>query len=85
MIRILVKDTPVGTDANTVLQDLKEVRGRAHGWGVAHDIKFEISKESFAILYPPPRWVGLGDDFKLLGCLFDVRLRMDSCIDSSGF
>ena len=39
---------------------------------------FEPDKEFMAILHPR---TGIGEDFKLLGCLFDVELRMESAID----
>ena len=48
-----------------------------HIWGEANSVKFDPGKESFHILH---RTRGQGNDFKLLGLVFDVGLRMGSAI-----
>ena len=48
-----------------------------HTWGRANQVSFDASKESFHVLsqHEPE-----GEDFKLLGVLFDCQLRMEGAV-----
>ena len=46
--------------------------------GARNQVEFDPSKEYFKIIHPVR---GLGDDFKLLGTIFDVALSMTPCIE----
>jgi len=60
-----------------VLNELEEVQTRTHEWGVRNQVQFDAAKEYMKILHPA---CGLGEDFKLLGTLFDVALSMVPCL-----
>ncbi len=55
------------------LLDLREAQHELHLWGAANQVLFDPSKEPFRILH---RTLHHGDNFKVLGCLFDSQLRM---------
>ena len=55
------------------LTDLREAQRELHRWGQANQVRFDPSKESFHILH---RHLHHGDDFKVLGCVFDSQLLM---------
>ena len=46
--------------------------------GNPYQVEFDPSKEFLKIIHPRR---GLGDDFKMLGTLFDVALSMKPCIE----
>jgi len=58
--------------------DLARCRTRTHNWGKTNRVSFDASKEVFAVLHPS---LGHGPCFKLLGCMMDTDLRMQTCID----
>ena len=62
----------------TLLDELEQVQHRTHAWGLRNQVEFDPGKESMKIIHPS---LGLGDDFKLLGTLFDCKLSMQPCID----
>ena len=57
---------------------MEEIRVQVHKWGVKNRVTFEPSKEFILIVHSS---FGIGEDFKVLGCLFDVRLSMESAIE----
>ena len=61
-----------------VLKDLEDIQHRTHEWGMRNQVEFDPSKEYLKIIHPAR---GLGDDFKLLGTIFDVALSMTPCIE----
>ena len=62
-----------------LLNELEAIQSRTHAWGVRNQVEFDPGKEYVKILHPS---LGLGEEFKLLGTLFDVALSMTSCIDA---
>ena len=62
-----------------IIDELHEIQTRTHEWGVRHQVKFDPSTEYFKILQPSR---GVGDDFKMLGTLFDTALSMKPCLES---
>ena len=66
---------PGGTALDHMLDECKACQASLHDWGRANSVKFDAGKESFHILH---RSRSLGDDFLLLGVLFDCELRMHS-------
>ena len=59
------------------MQRSRSTLGRKPSPGLESKVNFEPSKERFAVLHPRH---GEGENFKLLGCIFDVNLNMDSCV-----
>ena len=66
---------PGGTALDHMLDECKACQASLHAWGRANSVKFDAGKECFHILH---RSRSLGDDFLLLGVLFDCELRMHS-------
>ncbi len=67
------KAFPAGTSVDDILCECRRSQDELHDWGKANSVRFDASKESFHVLH---RTHGHGDDFVLLGILFDVELRM---------
>ena len=67
------KPFPAGTSVHNILSECQGCQTELHGWGRANSVRFDASKESFHVLH---RTNGHGEDFLLLGILFDVELRM---------
>ena len=65
-------------DSQTVKENLRRTRLKIHNWGRQHRVEFDNTKEHVAILHPA---VGVGEDFKYLGCLIDCYLRMSAAVD----
>ena len=65
------RDDP--TQVAAILDDLRAAQGELHAWGRANQVAFDPGKESFHILH---RRLHQGDDFKILGVVFDGALRM---------
>jgi hypothetical protein len=64
---------------NSIIElNLKHTHEKVHHWGRRHRVEFDETKEKVVILHPT---VGVGDDFKYLGCLMDSQLRMSSAVD----
>ena len=74
----MYKQYPRETCNDDVKSDLEKTKQHVHGWGKRNRVTFDPAKEGFAILHPLS---GEGDDFKLLGCLFDVKLQMQKAVD----
>ena len=55
------------------LDELAAVQRELHLWGAANQVLFDPGKESFHILH---RRMHYGEDFKVLGCVFDSQLLM---------
>lgn len=63
-----------------ILDKCKQCQSSLHEWGSANAVTFDPGKESMHVL---GRWDPSGDDFKILGILFDTRLRMEPCVLST--
>ena len=65
------------TSNTEALEQARTCQTSLHAWGRANQVSFDASKESFHVLsqHEPE-----GDDFKLLGVLFDCQLRMEGAV-----
>ena len=61
-----------------VQETLQKCRDKVHKWGKANRVSFDPSKEHLVVLHPSEYH---GAAFKLLGCMVDTDLAMDSAID----
>ena len=68
-----VRHTAVEEDQAKALDELKQVQQELHLWGDANRVIFDPSKESFHLVH---RRFYSGEDFKLLGVVFDSALLM---------
>ena len=68
-----------GTTVPEILGECEACQTELHSWGRANSVRFDASKESFHVLH---RTNGHGDEFKLLGVIFDVELRMGSAVSA---
>jgi len=57
---------------------LEKCRGNVHKWGKVNRVSFDASKEHLVILHTSQYH---GAAFKLLGCMVDTDLRMETCIE----
>ena len=62
-----------------IMDELREIQTRTHEWGVRNQVEFDPSKKHLKVLHPSR---GVGDDFKMLGTLFDTALSMKPCLES---
>ena len=67
------------TDDDT-LALARNCQSSLHAWGEASQVRFDVTKESTCIL---SRTRPLGDSFKILGVLFDVKLIMSEAVEKS--
>ena len=63
-----------------IIAECKTCQHHLHEWGKANSVTFDPCKESLHVL---SRWEPMGEDFKILGIDFDLRLRMEPCIAST--
>ena len=61
------------TPHQQALSELEAVQRELHLWGAANQVLFDPGKESFHILH---RHLHHGENFKVLGCVFDSQLLM---------
>ena len=62
---------------STIHKQMKLCQQKLHNWGEANQVSFDAQKEKFCIIsLDAPE----GDSFKLLGVLFDTRLKMTEAI-----
>ena len=71
------KVVPASTSMESAMKSLDNVQQELHRWGAANQVTFDPSKESRHVL---SRSEPFGDDFKLLGVIFDSRLDMDAAV-----
>ena len=57
---------------------MEKTRTRVHKLEQRNRVTFGKTKENFVIIHPR---LGEGDPFKIVGCLFDVKLITNSAID----
>ena len=57
---------------------MQKCRTNVHGWGRTNRVSFDAVKEHVVVLHPVQNH---GAAFKLLGCMVDTDLRMQSAID----
>ena len=67
------------THPDTIFATLTTIQSDIHLWGSTNRVTFEPTKEYINILHPQK---GIGDNFHLLGCIFDVFLKMDAAVDA---
>ena len=65
---------PLDVQNAQILEIMERTRKNVHQWGKRNRVTFEPSKENLAVIHPSS---GEGETFKLLGCMFDVNLKMD--------
>jgi hypothetical protein len=65
------------TSNTSILESAKMCQAELHQWGAANQVQFDPAKESFHVLAKSD---ALGDDFKLLGIVFDVHLNMTAAV-----
>ena len=66
-------DRSAATPFAEPLNQLLAVQAELHKWGASNQVFFDPGKESFNILH---RSFFHGENFKILGCIFDPQLRM---------
>ena len=71
------KQVPSDTTEEQALSALQNCQQSLHRWGAANQVLFDAGKESFHGLH---RTKAFGEDFKILGVLFDCQLTMRSAI-----
>ena len=62
------------TPNEDIFASLGRTKQHIHQWGKRNRVTFEASKESCAVIH---HTFGEGEPFKILGCVFDVRLTME--------
>ena len=60
-----------------VHEELEECQRQVHNWGAANRVMFDAAKESMHVLH---RQEPMGDNFKILGVLFDTKLLMGAAV-----
>ena len=73
------KVVPSTTNVDTAMKSMDCVQAELHKWGRANQVTFDPGKESKHIL---SRTEPHGEDFKLLGVIFDCKLEMGSAVSS---
>ena len=71
------KTFPGGTTSEEVREDLKKSQAAVHKWGAQNRVTFDAAKEHFCVLHPTE---GEGENFRLLGPVFDCRLTMEATV-----
>ena len=71
------KTYPTTTSNQEVLADLRSCQEQVHEWGRKNRVTFDSGKEELAVLH---HLHGEGKDFRLLGPVFDTKLRMHSAV-----
>ena len=66
-----------GIPNESILSACHDCQSNLHEWGRANSVTFDPGKESFHVLH---RVRGQGEEFALLELIFDVALRMYSCL-----
>ena len=56
--------------------EMQKCQAELHKWGHGNQVQFDSSKENMHVLAPQGK--GAGDDFKLLGIIFDSALSMEN-------
>jgi hypothetical protein len=62
-----------------ILESLKACQRELHSWGEANQVQFDAGKEGLQIL--SLNGDAYGEDFKILGVIFDVELSMRGAVD----
>ena len=60
-----------------IYANLAQQQKKIHAWGKSRRIQSEPSKEEIVIIHPLR---GVGNDFRLLGCILDPKLSMESAV-----
>ena len=71
------KIVPGSTSTSSALDSIEKVQSELHRWGGANQVAFDAGKESKHVLsHSEPH----GEDFKLLGVIFDGKLEMQTAV-----
>jgi hypothetical protein len=76
------KIVPSSTTLESAQGSMDLVQHELHKWGAANQVIFDSAKESKHFLF---RSEPFGEDFELLGVVFDNRLNMDDCCSCLGW
>ena len=68
---------PLATENEALMQSGLKCQNNLHEWGRAKRVEFDPAKESMHVV---AHQRGVGGDFKILGVVFDVCLKMDACV-----
>ena len=71
------KEFPTSEENSVLLEEAEECQKNLHPWGKANQVAFDPAKESFHVVASAK---GVGNNFRLLGVLFDVELKMGSAL-----
>ena len=71
------KTYEVGLPNADVLEDLRRCQQEVHHWGKLNRVSFDAGKEEFVVIH---HVFGEGGDFRLLGPVFDPKLRMHRAV-----
>ena len=74
------KTHPIDLPNASIHDDMSKIRDNVHKWGFRNRVEFDAQKEHIVVLHPMH---GEGEDFRLLGCLLDVKLSMHSLINQT--
>ena len=74
------KTYPAATSNAEVLADLKRCQQQVHEWGTANRVSFDSGKEELLVLH---HLQGEGEDFRLLGPVFDAKLQMHTAVQKA--
>ena len=70
------KAFPANTEHPVLQTDMQNCQIELHKWGHGNQVQFDSSKESMHVLASQGK--GAGDDFQLLGIIFDSALTMEN-------
>ena len=75
------KDLQPEVPNTAAVKELEKCQERVHLWGKANQVEFDSSKESFHVLHRSDPY---GEDFKVLGVLWDTKLNMEAECEEVG-
>ena len=73
----VMKKYPLTMSNADCIEDMRLTQNEVHRWGRRYRVTFEASKEHIIVIHPAH---GEGDNFRLVGCLIDVKLIMEDAV-----
>ena len=70
---------PMSTTNADIMVQMAKTRVNVHRWGKRNRVLFDAGKEHIAIVHPVH---GEGDDFKILGTIWDAQLNMQTAVET---